>query len=95
MIRTFTTLGLCAGIIVCASTVAAADADPYKLEPGQQLIKRDRDGSRTGTIEKGYGGELIERDRSGKRTGTIEPGYGGEYIRRDRSGKRTGTIERQ
>ena len=58
----------------------------------QRSVTRDRDGRRTGTIEKRGSRPAIVRDNNGRRLGTIETRRGGVTIVRDQHGRIVGTV---
>ena len=82
-----------AGLVVAAAFGAAAqDRNAPRNGHALDLIMRDGQGRRTGTVERGAGQTFIQRDSQGRRVGTVEPGPNGQYIVRDATGRRTGTV---
>ena len=81
--------------LLLATGAAAEDRAAPRNGHSLDLIMRDAQGRRTGTVERGPGQIYIQRDAQGNRIGTVESGPDGQYIVRDSQGRRTGTVERR
>jgi hypothetical protein len=81
-------------IVAAVLGTAIAVSFAWPVEAGD-LVVRDAQGRRTGTVERSYDGSYVERDATGSVRSGIEPGFGDEaYMLRDASGRRTGTVEK-